>query len=227
MKGLLLFFYLMFTSFVLLGQPKKLTFKLTDTINLEKINVGMQADLFKSKESVKVFDIVPDKDTELRIAKLIDTSFHNGTIEIEVAGEPLKNSFEGARGFVGIAFRIDKSNSNFECIYLRPTNGRAEDQIRRNHSVQYFSFPDFPWHKLRKDFPKKYETYVDLEVGQWTKIKIVVHGNTAKLFVHESPQPTLIVSDLKHGNNIAGGIGLWIGPGTEAHFRNLIVTKID
>ena len=78
-------------------------------------------------------------------------------IEIDISGKPAETSSEQARGFVGIAFRINNENSKFECIYLRPTNGRADEQIRRNHSVQYTSYPDFPWFKLRKDFPEKYE----------------------------------------------------------------------
>lgn len=225
MKNTLFIFCFVFTTVFTQGQVNKLTFPLTDTINLQTNNVVIKPEVFKNKRSVKVADINPENDTELRIAKLTDTTFHDGTIDVELAGEPMKNSREGARGFVGIAFRIDNSNSKFECIYLRPTNGRADDQIRRNHSVQYISYPDFPWYKLREEFPKKYETYVDLEVGTWTKVKIEVKGNVAKLFVHNTTQPTLIVSDLKHGENLKGSIGLWIGPGTEAHFRNLIITK--
>lgn len=209
------------------GQVTKMTFPLIDTAKLQANNVAIKPESFKNKRSVKVVDVNPENDTELRIAKLSDITFHNGTIEVELAGEPMKNSSEGARGFVGLAFRMDKSNSKFECIYLRPTNGRADDQIRRNHSVQYISYPDFPWYKLREEFPKKYETYVDLEVGKWTKVKIEVKGSTARLFVHDATQPTLIVSDLKHGENLKGSIGLWIGPGTEAHFRNLVITKQD
>lgn len=212
---------------VIMGQSGRLSLPLTDTINIKAINVTMQPEWFKGKKSLKVYDETPGNDTELKIVKLADTSFHNGTIEVELAGEPIKNSFEGARGFVGIAFRVNKSNTKFECIYLRPTNGRADDQVRRNHSVQYISYPNFPWYKLREEFPKKYETYVDLEPGQWTKVKIEVQGNTAKLFVHNASQPTLIVSDLKHGEHLKGSIGLWIGPGTEAHFRNLVVNKKD
>ena len=33
----------------------------------------------------------------------------------------------------GIAFRLQ--SDRFEYIYLRPTNGRADDQVRRNHST--------------------------------------------------------------------------------------------
>ena len=39
--------------------------------------------------------------------------------------------------------------------------------------------------------------------------------------------PTLVVNDLKLGADNKGSIGLWIGPGTEAHFSNLQITKMD
>jgi hypothetical protein len=148
--------------------------------------------------------------------------FRNGTIEIELTGEPAAGAQEAARGFVGIAFRVDPGLKKFENVYLRPTNGRAEDQVRRNHSVQYESIPDYPWFRLRKEFPEKYETYADLEPGAWTRYKLVVQGIKARLYLHGASQPTLIVNDLRLGET-GGGIGLWIGPGTVAHFSSLRV----
>ena len=71
--------------------------------------------------------------------------------------------------------------------------------------------------------PEAYESYVDLVLGAWTKIKIEVHGDKARLYVNGAAQPTLVVSDLKHGRS-KGAIGLWIGPGVVAHFANLVVT---
>ena len=143
---------------------------------------------------------------------------------LELAGDVAPNSPTGARGFVGLAFRVTPNADKFECFYLRPTNGRAEDQVRRNHSAQYISHPEFPWSRLRKEFPEKYESYVDLEPGVWTKVRIVVKGGQARLFVHGASQPTLIVNDLKLGIS-SGALGLWIGPGTVAHFTDLRVTK--
>lgn len=151
-------------------------------------------------------------------------AFRNGTIELDLAGRPGSGAGEGARGFTGVAFRIADDVKKFECIYLRPTNGRAEDQERRNHATQYISFPDFPWQKLRKDTPSKYESYVDLVPGEWTRVKIVVDGARAKLYVHGAEHPTLIVNGLKHGADAEGSIGFWVGPGTEAHFSSLKVT---
>ena len=83
-----------------------------------------------------------------RLLILSKTEFQDGVIEIELAGEPGANAGEGARGFVGVAFRVSADAAKYECFYLRPTNGRADDQVRRNHSTQYISFPDFPWQRL-------------------------------------------------------------------------------
>ncbi len=149
--------------------------------------------------------------------------FANGVIEAEIAGAPAPGAGEGARGFVGIAFRLKDDMRTYDAFYLRPTNGRADDQVRRNHSAQYISHPDWPWFRLRQEAPEKYESYVDLQPGVWTKVRIEVRGDRARLYVHDQPQPTLIVNDLKTGLAGRGAVALWLGPGTVAHFRNITV----
>jgi hypothetical protein len=146
------------------------------------------------------------------------SAFRNGEIQVELAGRPAAGSAGGARGFIGIAFRLQ--NGKFEYIYLRPTNGRADDQVRRNHSTQYSAHPDFDFAVLRQQSPEKYESYVDLEPGVWTRYRITVEGTKARLYVHDAPQPALIVNDLKLGDS-SGAVALWIGPGTEGYFANL------
>ena len=152
------------------------------------------------------------------------TDFGDGVIELEVAGAPAAGASVGARGFVGIAFRVQPDLRTYDAFYLRPTNGRAEDQVRRNHSAQYIAHPDWPWERLRRETPERYESYVDLMPGVWTRLRIDVRGSRARLFVHGQSQPTLIVDDVKSGVGGRGTIALWIGPGTVAHFRNLVVT---
>lgn len=159
-----------------------------------------------------------------QLAVIEGLEFDNGVIEAEIAGAPMVGAFAGARGFVGVAFRLQDDMRTYDAFYLRPTNGRADDQVRRNHSAQYISHPAWPWFRLRKETPEKYESYVDLVPGEWTKVKIEVRGAQARLFVRDQPQPTLIVNDLKTGPTASGAIALWLDVGTEAHFRNLTVT---
>jgi len=159
-----------------------------------------------------------------QLAIVEGVQFGNGSIEAEIAGAPRADAGEGARGFVGIAFRVQADLRTYDAFYLRPTNGRADDQVRRNHSAQYISHPDWPWFRLRKETPEKYEAYVDLVPATWTKIKIEVRDTQARLYVHDNSQPTLIVNDLRTGATATGGVGLWIDVGTDAHFRNLTVT---
>jgi len=159
-----------------------------------------------------------------QLAVIEGLGFSNGTLEAEIAGAPGPGAGEGARGFVGIAFRLQGDMKTYDAFYLRPTNGRAEDQERRNHAVQYIAHPDWPWFRLRKETPSKYEAYVDLAPGTWTKVKIEVRGERARLFVHGNEQPTLVVNDVKSGATAKVAVSLWLGPGTIAHFRNLIVT---
>jgi hypothetical protein len=146
--------------------------------------------------------------------------FKDGTIEVEVAGFPRQGAKPGTRGFIGIAFRVQGHGSRYEAFYLRMTNGRASDQLQRNHSAQYVSQPDFPWNRLRDESPGVYESYVDLDAGAWTRIKIVVGGIKAQLYVNGAEQPCLMVNDLKLGDS-DGLVALWTGSDTEAYFSNL------
>ena len=174
---------------------------------------------YRGKKAVKITEDgqVPNGEA---YAIVKDAVFHNGAIDVELAGRPAAGVEGGARGFIGIAFRLQ--NGKFEYIYLRPTNGRADDQVRRNHSTQYSSFPDFDFARSRKEAPEKYESYVDLEPGVWTRVRITVQGTAARLYVHGAPQPVLIVNDLKLGDS-SGDVALWIGPGTEGYFTGLSV----
>jgi hypothetical protein len=96
------------------------------------------------------------------------------------------------------------------------------NQLRRNHSTQYISHPDFTWQRLRQEQPGVYESYVDLEPGAWTRVRIVVRGE-ARLFVPGAEQPSLVVKDMKRAPT-RGLVALWIDRGSEAFFRNPTIT---
>ncbi len=166
--------------------------------------------------SVKEFD-------EPTFVRIKGTHFKNGTIEVKVLSRLLKDAPDFARGFIGVAFRINDSNTKFESIYLRPVNARVDDQVRRNHSIQYYSYPGYKFDRLRKESPEKYESYSDMEMNKWISIRIEVKDTRAKLFLNNNQQPSLIVNDLKHGGDLSGAIGLWVEVGTEGFFSDLKV----
>lgn len=165
----------------------------------------------------------PDGPDLSQLAIIDGLEFSDGVIEAEIAGAVAPNAGEGARGFVGIAFRLQSDMQTYDAFYLRPTNGRADDQERRNRSTQYISHPEWTWFRMRRETPGKYESYADLEPGRWTKVRIEVQGARARLFVDDHDQPALVVNDVKSGASAKGAVALWLGPGTIAHVRNLTV----
>lgn len=185
-------------------------------------NVSIAQATFKGRTALQVV-ANPEAANATAFAVVNDRQFRDGTIEVELAGQPRAGAAPDARGFIGIAFRLH-ADGRYEYIYLRPTNGRADDQVRRNHSTQYSSFPDFDFARARRDAPERYESYVDLQPGMWTKYRIEVDGRTAKLYVNGAEQPCLVVNDLKL-EPAEGGVALWVGPGTEGYFSNLKITR--
>lgn len=187
--------------------------------NLDLHGAQGQATTYKGKTAVH---LTQTSSTANALATVKGASLLNGSLEADVAGAPAAGAESAARGFIGIAFRMQGDGAKFELFYIRPTNGRADDQLRRNHSVQYESVPEFPWSRLRDQAPGVYESYTDLEAGAWTHLKIVVSGSKGRLYVNHSAQPCLIVNDLKLPPE-KGGVALWIGPGTDGYFTNLNV----
>jgi hypothetical protein len=152
-----------------------------------------------------------------------DMDFTDGTIEVDVASVLATNAPSYARGFIGVTFRIDGKN-RFESVYLRPLNSRVDDQVRRNHTVQYVAYPDFTFARLRKEEPERYESYVDISMDAWIHMKVLVQGTRCELYVNHAAQPCLVVTDMKHGPSQRGGVGLWIEAGTIGYFSDLKVS---
>ena len=207
------------------SQVKQYPLQSTDNLVLHNVAASPATLQGKSGLRLTISDAAKRQQGEVeQLATIKELEFSNGVIEVELAGAPAPDAPEGARGFVGIAFRLQPDNKTYDAFYIRPTNGRADDQERRNHSAQYISHPAWTWSRLRKETPSKYESYVDLVPGAWTTIKIEVRGTVARLFVHDNVQPTLIVNDVKSGPQAKGAVALWLDAGTVAHFRNLRIT---
>ena len=225
-------FVLLLLSYTILVNAQRVKF---DNYNLELINTKYEllkidkASVLKLERDLKAcpFD---EKNIESSVdlptfAKLINTDIRNGVFEVKIMSRIMENSpFPQARGFIGIAFRID-SNNHFECIYLRPANGRAEDQLRRNHTIQYVAYPGYHFSRLRKDANGIYETYADVGLEEWIDLKIEFVDKKAKLFINNQRSPSFIVNEML-GKTISGSIGLWVEVGTIGYFKDLKVTPL-
>lgn len=194
---------------------------LANHVSLTSVKINGKAALRIVKdETIKGVD-------EPTFAKIVGADFKNGMIEVEVLSRLLSSAPEYARGFIGLAYRINSDNSAYESIYIRPTNGRAEDQVRRNHTIQYYAYPDWKFDRLRKEKPEQYESYADMQLDKWITIRIEVKDNVAKLFLDNKEQPSLYVNSPKDVIAKCGGIGLWVDIGTEGFFKGLKIIKID
>ena len=216
-----IFIFLLLNLFNLQGQ----TFKFEKN-KLEAVNVSMSVEKLMGKDVVKVIKDSSVKEVdEPTFVKIKGIKFKDGIIEVKVLRRLLKNAPDFARGFIGVAFRINDSSTKYESIYIRPVNARADDQVRRNHSIQYYSYPDYKFDRLRAVSPERYESYADMEMNKWITIRIEVKDTQAKLFLDANKQPSLIVNDLKHGADVPGAIGLWVDVGTEGFFSDLRIQQ--
>jgi len=151
------------------------------------------------------------------------SAIQDGVIEVDIAVKITAPPGVRMPGFTGLAFRARADGSHYDMFYLRPRNALSDDQAMRNHSVQYVAKPGFDWYALRRQWPWIYESWADIKPETWTKVRIEVHGRSARLFLNGSDSPSLVVNGLK-GEDLSGGVALWGYPGEESYFSNLRVT---
>lgn len=164
---------------------------------------------------------------EPTFVKIKDFNCKNGIFEVKILSRVQQPTpFPGAQGFIGIAFRVNADNTAYESIYLRPNVGRSENQMARNHTVQYYAYPDYKFDKLRAaEYKGQYETYADVGLDEWITLRIEVKDKKAVLFINDQKHPSFIVNEML-GNSESGSIGLWVDIGTEGYFKDLkIIAK--
>ena len=154
---------------------------------------------------------------------LIPGNFKNGTIEVDVLGRLNGKGLPDARAFIGIAYRVVDGGTRFESVYLRPLNGRKTNppSPRDKRAIQYFAYPDWKFDRLRKEYPDgRYESGADIADDEWIRLKLDV--DETRVIVSINGKEEFAPTDLKAIPE-AGGIGLWVGRGTEGYFSNLHV----
>jgi hypothetical protein len=153
-----------------------------------------------------------------------DTRFANGAIEVDLAARINGKGQPDVRGFVGLAFHIAEDLSSFEAVYLRMTNGSRNvpppPAPRNVNAVQYISYPDRYWRKLRQEYPNRYEQAAPVAIESWHRLRLEIRGRTAQAFV--DGERVLAVDDLSYPDR-RGPIGLWVDDGTTGYFSGVQV----
>lgn len=185
-------------------------------LNGEKV-LKVERDLKSLPFDIKNLAQTVDEPTYVKLKGL---KFKDGVFEVKMLSRIQSPSpFPMAQGFIGVAFRVNESNSAFESIYLRPRVGRSDNPATRNHTVQYFAYPDYKFDRLRKESNGEFETQADIGLDEWITMRIEVAGRRATLYLNGQKQPTLVVNEMK-GKPEAGSIGLWVDIGTEGYFKD-------
>lgn len=162
---------------------------------------------------------------ENTLVKLKDCDFHNGIIKVKMLSRLLPDAPDFARGFIGIVFRVNEQNSEFESFYIRPTNAMTEDPVRKAHGCQYFSYPGYTFAYFREFGITGYEAPIRYGLDEWVELKAVIQDDHAEFYLNEEEEPVLSVDGLKHGKDAHGSVGFFSEIGTEAFFKDLEIEQ--
>ena len=154
------------------------------------------------------------------VAWLPSFEIGDGVIEVD-----LKGRNEPGKSFVGIAFH-GVNAENYEVIYLRPFNFRAETEARRSHSMQYVLVPSHEWRRLRTEHPGQYEAAIASPPAPdaWVHLRLELDGPTVRVFINRVSEPALVIDRI--GVVERGWIGLWVGHSSDGMFANLKVSPL-
>ncbi|MHB1010513.1 MAG: hypothetical protein ACYC1E_15065 [Propionibacteriaceae bacterium] len=145
-----------------------------------------------------------------------------GRIQVDICSDLLPDAPEYARAFAGLAFAVAADASSFEAVYVRPYNGLsvAPDGVRRRRAVQYFSYPDWPFDRLREELPDAgFESAADIRPGVWLRLVVEVDARRVRAEV----DGVEVVNRERIGRGAGAGVGLFVDIGTDAYFADLVV----
>lgn len=191
--------------------------------NLKAVHTSLE--IINNMARVSKIEKLNEDDTNTYVT-VNDVLFHNGIIEVDVCGKLRDDAPGHARGFIGIVFRVNDMDSEFESFYIRPANGRdCDDPIRKTHACQYFSYPGYTFSYFREFGIKKYECALNtIALNEWAHIKAVIMDDKAEFYVNGNLAIT--VDQLKHGDT-RGKLGLYVDIGTDGFFKNLNIICSD
>jgi hypothetical protein len=154
---------------------------------------------------------------------LLPVEFRTGTIDVSVWSHLNGKTDFPARGFAGLAFHVADDLGTFSSAYLRPLNGSGLNPPppRQLRAVQYFTFPEWPFDRLRESFPDgRYEATADIAPARWITLHVEVGDERLRVVVDGSE---VLVVDAPLAPARRGRVGLFVDIGTEAFFADLVV----
>jgi hypothetical protein len=157
---------------------------------------------------------------------VIPAEFETGTIDVDLLSRLTPEAPELSRGFAGLAYHLTEGGNRFESVYLRPTNGWRNHPPgpRGRRAVQYFAYPDWPYDRLREEYPDgRYESGADIALDEWIHLRLDVEPTRVTASVNGS---TVLVVDEVKSAPVRGDLGLFVDIGTEAFFTDLTVTAV-
>jgi hypothetical protein len=117
----------------------------------------------------------------------------NGTIDVDMAPAPTAR-------FFGLAFHVH-SEDDYELIFFRPRSSGTDQAIQYTpvfRGAPCWQIYSGPGCNASANIPR----------NEWMHVRLVVAGRSAKLFLNNASQPSLVIPDLKLGP-ASGGIGFW------------------
>lgn len=166
----------------------------------------------QAKES-KVVEHLGRKSLYLKggLAWIQDSEFTDGVIEFDMAFAP-------DRGFMGTIWRM-QDEGNYEEFYVRPHQSGNPDA---NQYQPVFN-NQAAWQLYHGE---GYGAPVRYDFNQWVRIKIVVSGKNAEVYIKDLNTPALFVSELKREIK-AGRVGLQVGNFAPAYYSNFSFTPMS
>lgn len=96
-------------------QVKPVTIPLDNPSELQPRNVKVEQVTYKGRKALRAVDAATGSVGDgIQLVVLNKTAFQDGVIELELAGEPSATAGAGARGFVGLAFRVTPEAAKYE-----------------------------------------------------------------------------------------------------------------
>lgn len=155
-------------------------------------------------ENAKIVDHL-DRTCLMGYAQLNEVDFTNGIIEFDIA-------ISGARSYPGIYFRMIDAG-NYEHFYIRPHRvGLYPDALQYTPCFNGVG----GWQLYNGN---GFTNSIDMPKNEWVHVKLEIKGTQARVFINNSPQPNLVIYELKHGA-IGGAIAVAGQMNQSAYFSN-------